>query len=163
MSSPTTNPQSVLRRLLLMVRELHLLGYQRLRIAPRISPSGMHWRCSVTPVTNIRREHGARLREWDGAAHYTSPNRAAYFGWTDAAEDSPRQLAEKFLARFPALVEAGRGADKPYADWYAEMLRATEPNGLPYACADWELPADRLPVGGTTAADFVPLPPPGEG
>jgi hypothetical protein len=35
-----------------MVNELHKLGYQLLRIVPRISPSGMHCRCSVTYIGN---------------------------------------------------------------------------------------------------------------
>jgi hypothetical protein len=95
--------------------------------------------------------------------HVIPHNGTAYFLWPDAGEDSPRQLAEKFLARFPALAEAGRGMDKPYADWYAEMLRATEPDGVPYAYASWDLPTDRLPVGGTSAEIVVALPPPGEG
>jgi hypothetical protein len=47
-----------------MVSELHILGYQRLRIAPWVSPDGEHWRCSVTPITNISQKHGARLVDW---------------------------------------------------------------------------------------------------
>jgi hypothetical protein len=35
-----------------MVNELHKLGYQRLRIVPRMSPSEMHWRYSVTYIGN---------------------------------------------------------------------------------------------------------------
>src|SRR5438445_11614927 len=37
------------RLLLLMVAELHRRGYQQLRIAPYMSPSGMHWRCRFVP------------------------------------------------------------------------------------------------------------------
>ena len=60
------------QRVLLMVHELHKLSYQRLRIAPGMSPSGMHWRCSVTHVGNIKRTHGAMMCDFDDAAHYAT-------------------------------------------------------------------------------------------
>jgi hypothetical protein len=57
---------------LLMVHELHKLGYQRLWFVPGMSPSGMHWRCSVTHVGNIKRTHGAMMCDFDDAAHYAT-------------------------------------------------------------------------------------------
>src|SRR5947209_7202446 len=38
------------RRLLVMVRELHGMGYERLRAVAGLSPSGCHWRLHVTPA-----------------------------------------------------------------------------------------------------------------
>src|SRR6188508_645112 len=49
------------RKVLLVVYVLHQRGFQRLRICPGMSASGMHWRCSITPVTNVEKENGARL------------------------------------------------------------------------------------------------------
>jgi hypothetical protein len=145
-----------------MVLELHRMGYQRLRIAPGISPSGFYWRCVVVPVTNVRREHGARQQAYDGlSAGYTSADGTAYFHWQDAGDDSPRELAEKFVVRFPELAAAGRGMDKPYADWYETMMQATAPNGVVYAYASWDLPPDRLPVSGLPTEPMIPPPPPG--
>ena len=43
-------------RVIAMVHELHKAGYQRIRIVPGISGSGMHWRCSVT--------FGAMVESW---------------------------------------------------------------------------------------------------
>jgi hypothetical protein len=60
-------------RVRMMVHELQELGYQRLRIAPGISPSGAYWRCAVTHIGNILSTHDALLHEWDcDTAHYTS-------------------------------------------------------------------------------------------
>jgi len=53
------------RKVLRMVTELHVRGYQRLRIAPGMAPSGCSWRCSITPATNISSRHGARILSWD--------------------------------------------------------------------------------------------------
>jgi len=98
------------RTILLMIHELHRMGYQRLRITPDMAPSGMHWRCAIAAP-------GA------AAATYTTGQARAYFGWDDAAADTPQQLAQKFAARFAELCAQGRGADQAYADWFAELLR----------------------------------------
>jgi len=151
----------VARRVLLMLRELHQMGYERLRAAPGMSPSGCHWRCAITPVTNIRQENGARMRSFQtNVAHYTSANGSEYYGWDDAANDTARQLADKFVERFSDIAELGKGSDPEYVRWYAEVLEATGPTGFIYAYADWGLPQDRiLALNGVE----VPMPPPGEG
>ena len=125
------------QRVLLMVHELHKLGYQRLRIVPGISPSGMHWRCSVTHVGNIQRMHGAMMCDFDDAAHYTTGQDNTYFGWEDAQKDAARKLASKFLDRFLTIAQLGQGADWPYAGWYVQMLGLAERGVLPVAYADW--------------------------
>lgn len=151
------------RRLLEMLGELHRRGYQRLRFMPAISPSGMHWRCVIAPVEAFSRAHGARLAEWsDEWPRYTTGDGGACFEWTDATDDGPVALADKFVARFPEIVARGWGEDAEYVGWFAAMLAATAPAGLPYAWADWDVPDDRLPVEGAGDNPCVPLPPPGE-
>jgi hypothetical protein len=151
------------RKVLAMVLELHRMGYQRLRVAPgltRLGESGGYWQCDVTPASNVLKRHGARSAERGKFVRYGGGEGTGFVGWTDLADDSPRQLAEKFVARFADLAAAGRGPDKPYADWYAEMMRLTEPSGLVYAYADWQMPADGLPI--INFPGTVPMPPPGE-
>lgn len=156
---------AVYRRVLLMVNELHRLGHQRLRIAPGLSPGGEHWRCSITPVTNISVKHGARLVEWEHlSAHYTSGAGAKYFDWSYAANLDPLKLAKRFLEEFPLIAEAGRGSDWAYAGWYQEMLGLTHPDLLPIAYRDEGCPNDKLlTVGGKRGGGvIIPLPPVGE-
>jgi hypothetical protein len=147
-----------------MVHELHKLGYQRLRIAPGMSPSGMHWRCSVTHAGNIQRSHGAMMCKFEDAAHYTTGQDNHYFGWEDAQQDTARQLAAKFLDRFPTIARQGQGADWPYAGWYVQMLGLAERGVFPVAYADWYSEPD--PRWLPTTAGFesgLPMPPAGEG
>ena len=148
------------RRLLVMVRELHLLGYERLRIEPSMAPSGLYWRLVICSAANTRPEHGATVLHFDEGVNYSSAEGNAFFGWADAEVDSPRQLAEKFIARFPRLAREALGRDSPYTRWYEEMLEATGPGGLPYAYADWPCPKDRLSVFGRGRRDELELPPP---
>jgi hypothetical protein len=157
------------RKVLLLVSELHLRGCQMLRACLMLSPSGTSWRCSIAPASLVSAANGALMSAgtWDSplVAHYTSAAGAEYFGWTDAALDTPSGLAHKFMKRFPQIVEAGRGSDWLYAGWYIEMLHLTYPNRFPYAMADWdwEIPKGYMPtmVVGAGEPVQIPLPPPG--
>ncbi len=156
-----------------MVAELHKTGYQRLRVVPCMSPSGMQWRCFVTPASNILRTHGAHLARWEIddriLAHYGSGQENEYFGWKDRKSASARELAETFLQRYPVICEAARGADWAYAGWFVEMLGIAEQGWFPIVYADYEIdeshglvltyPSDLAPVH---QKPTLPPPPPGE-
>ena len=139
------------RTVLLLVHELHLRGHQRLRAIPAMEPSGKYWRCAIAPISLVSVDHGARLvagvREDPRIATYTSRDRNRYFGWTDIYPyASPEELAMHFVERFPEVVAAGRGSDWPYAGWYMEMLRLTQPDQFPYAVARRKVPDTYLPT-----------------
>jgi hypothetical protein len=46
---------------------------------------------------------------------------------------------------------------------YLEMLHLTDPDKVPIAYADYDLPGDRLATAGGKPDVFIPLPPPGLG
>ena len=157
-------------RVLLMVAELHVRGYQRLRILPHQYAMG-HWRCVVVPATAFLRTNGARAVEniYDIGAAYSSGHGSAPFQWTVARTSTPSGLARRFIERFHVIAEAGRGADWPYAGWYGWMLHLTYPDLLPCAFTEWTADLDHgIP---TMMADGspkerevrIPIPPPGEG
>jgi hypothetical protein len=155
---------AICRKVLLMVSEFHVRGFQRLRIAPGESPSGCSWRCAITPVTNISSSHGARLVDWDHLpAHCGSGELDAYFGWSHCRHLAPSRLAERFRTSFPDIVEAGRGRDWMYVGWYQEMLNLTYPDVLPVAYSDGDDREDCLITAGCRRGVTVPLPPVGEG
>src|SRR4051812_16076339 len=90
-------PESVYsRRVLYMVQRLHERGYERLRIAPGWSASGVSWRCALASADDISHQHGAQLDNPRSAQpEYTSEMRTAYFGWTDADAGDPDALADR--------------------------------------------------------------------
>ena len=137
-----------MRRILLMVHELHRMGYERLRIRSGLSASGMHWRCSVFVAGRPEIE-----------ASFSSGSNMACFGWDDAVDDAPGDLARKFVERFPAIAAVAKGGDAAYASWFVDMLRQTAPEGVPVEIADFDLPTGGLPVLGCEAK-LVPHPPP---
>lgn len=151
-------------RVLRSVHELHKLGYQRVRIAPGMAPSGMHWRCFITHAGNILDTHGAMLASQSAdAARYSSSQENEYFGWTDAKRDTAAQLADKLIQRFSWISGPGRGRDWLYAGWYVEMLGLAERGAFPIAYADWyeDPEPGRLPTTGGQKVR-LPMPPGGE-
>ena len=121
-----------------MLHELHKAGYQRLRADTGMSPSGLHWRCRIFVADRGDVE----------PALYTSADQTQYYRWTDADQDNARQLAAKFLARFPELCAAGQGLDFANAGWLTWILGKTENGELPVFFADYPItiePWDRPP------------------
>lgn len=158
-------------RLLLAVKELHNRGFEQLRIAPALAPSGMHWRCAVVPKSCMSKRHGAipdsgklkRLQALAGEQcqelQHSSGNQQAIFGWQDRTLASLQELAQACLERSRELVFAGYGSDPKYVQWYERMLGMVAPHGVIYAMADWVLPEDHLPVARSAQKVQVPLPP----
>jgi hypothetical protein len=136
-------------RVLAMVGELHKLGYQRLRVMPAMSSSGVHWRCWIGPANFFYRNHGAilapkfqmsldnELQTKTPIAAYTTADENQYFGWQDAKTDNARSLADKFIRRFCALADSGKGWDYRYAGWYEHLLGLAEAGWLPVVLRDY--------------------------
>lgn len=170
------------RRVLLMVGELHRLGYQLLRIAPGMASSGPSWRCLIVPNVYTSAHHGAMLHDaedsllsWGDAARYSTADEGRYFGWPDAADLTPQELAHRFLGEFPTLAKLGEGSDWAYAGWYQEMVRLTAPANIPIAYSlveeESEGPAILLdldkdgfmPTKGERSDIWIPIPPLSDG
>ena len=136
-----------------------------------MSGSGCHWRCDVTPVTNILKSHGAMVKDLKGpVARYTSAQDNDYFEWQDAKADTARELAAKFIEHFPSITRQGLGEDWNYAGWYVQMLGFAERGDFPiaydnsYADPDprW-LPTTEGSYHGLPTESRLPMPPGGAG
>jgi hypothetical protein len=73
---------------------------------------------------------------------------------------SPRQLAAKFVNECREIAFAGWGPDTAYAEWFSDVLAATQPYGLYAAIGGFDEPRDRLHTI-MARAERVPLPPSG--
>ncbi|MBP6582244.1 MAG: ADP-ribosylglycohydrolase family protein [Chromatiaceae bacterium] len=145
-----------------MVHILHRRGYQRLRIAPGLAPSGCCWRVSVAPWDNFQADNGSLLRNFEDAVHHTTGNGELPFEWRDGRGKNPQELADLFLARHPELAERGWGADWAYAGWYLEVLAQAARGLFPAAYGDWyEQPDPRyLVLTGPSASGQQRMPAP---
>lgn len=164
---PSEVPDSIrpFRKLLRAVAELHVRGYQRLRIVPWFYDLGT-WRCTILPARYVSRSHGAKWAEGtpeEMQARYTSASEREYWGWKDDHLCSPSELAEVFLERHPRLAALGYGEDWLYAGWYQHMLHLTYPEALPLSWNDQDpasLDESRLGMLGRDRGT-IPPPPPG--
>ncbi len=149
-------------RVLTMLGELHKLGFQRLRF--HTQDRGIGLRLYVTTTDKIRQDHGAIMITDQGSVLYVSGMGNKYFDWTDATADNARQLAAKFMIRFPELVEQGRGLDLSYAGWYQYMLGLAERGYFPIIYDEYSS-TDGPYINLINAPDSVKLikPPGGEG
>ncbi|QDH26072.1 hypothetical protein D5366_11705 (plasmid) [Neokomagataea tanensis] len=135
-------------RVLRMVSELHIAGYQLLRVMPYLSSSGAYWRLEIGPSVMFYQAHGAIIcttssqivteeerPDFPKTETYSSASAESgqYFEWKDAAKDDARALAKKFIERFPELVQSGYGWDYAYAGWYQRLLGLAEEGWLPCA------------------------------
>jgi len=165
------NPSRVI---LEMIGQLHDRGFEAIRLCPQISNSGVHWIAWLTSAEHVLPNHGAILHpnammqamkstpNEALAACYSSAQGTKYFGWEDAGEDSPADLADKFAERFSEVCTIGRQADKEYVRWFKGMLAEMEPEGLPSICAGSPetspVKKDRLVVNGNSTIDAIKLP-----
>jgi hypothetical protein len=97
---------------MLMVGELHRMGYQKIRFYPHIGGAG-YWRYILTVVKDRRVEP-----EWDPSPEEKrtvwnslgdGELRANLYGWGDQVEDTPERLARRFLAAFKTIKRLGKG------------------------------------------------------
>ena len=126
------------QRVIRMVSDLHRLGYQRLRIMPFVYP--LAWRVAIGPAHIFSERNGAWMERTadDVCTTYSSASSNRYFGWTDTRSDNARQLADKFIKRFPGVCTAGYGRDWAYAGWLCELLGAMErENALPFVMEEY--------------------------
>ena len=116
------------------------MGYERLRLAPGMAPSGMYWRYAIVPVSKMSRGHGARVGK---SYHHGEYPFGSLFegqetvGWGDHRLTTPRELAIIFLEKFSSVAESGRGSDAEYVRWYRDMLKRTALYGVIYAYSDY--------------------------
>ncbi len=100
---------------------MHRMGYQNLRCMPYLNPLG--YRFAIAPKSLFSERNGAVI-PWDklGSDEVAITGAGDYFGWSDTKGDNARELAEKFISRFPEIASRGKGRDWAYVGWLAELV-----------------------------------------
>ena len=155
------------QRVIRMVSELHRLGFQKLRFQPVFSP--LSRRIELDSADRFSPSNGAWMMQ--GASpltvRYSSADADGYFDWPDARSATARQLADRFVVRFPEICALTRGRDWAYTGWTNELLGVLErESALPFVAAPFSsVPPERLdhlPLQRTCGRHSAfDLPPPG--
>ncbi|EKT4530315.1 ADP-ribosylglycohydrolase family protein [Pseudomonas putida] len=145
-------------RMIEMSHELHVRGFQKIRIFPYLSPSG-YWRLELAPAESFSsairppRDASERL-----IARYSSSSGWRAFEWEGAQSLTVGEMAHQFLRQFPELARAGQGQDWPYAGWLTSLLGEVRKGRFPYLIADGDVDLSRgIPM---SVGEPFPLPPP---
>ncbi len=157
-----------------MVRELHRMGFERLRACAYVSGLGT-WRCMIAPAAWIHasREQTSdalafelpdgivQLLGQDSSVHfYTSGKEQRAFENPETWFMSPYALAKQYIRHYPVIAAVGYGPDPAYVAWYERTLDLLAPNGVFYAFAEYKYATDELYTE-MTPVRHAPLPPPG--
>ena len=118
-------------KLLLMVQELHNRGYDKLRIVPYLSPSGVYWRCSFVDKTTRK-----QFNTMDWIFELEEVRNCKEIKLTLKA------MADIFLKENSEFLELCKGEDEIYTTWYSEMITQLEEDELPYAYSDFFSPCE---------------------
>ena len=145
--SESPNPDDHWRyytRVFQMVTELHKVGYQGLRVYPEKHHFRIHFAPSVllthaarsnvmsyVSENNYLSSRPAGNHRLSLAAVYGSASRDRYFDWEDTQGDSARNLANKFIERFPRIAELAFIEDWAYAGWLIRIVGELENGWVP--------------------------------
>lgn len=123
-------------RILQGVRTLHERGYDRIRVLPGMSPSGVYWRVTIATVDNTDPGGGRSVSDYEAAVTYTTGSLTEFAGSEVTVTTSPEVVADIILSALPRIVPT---ADDPaYVAWYAGLVQLVERTGeLPIAYAEY--------------------------
>jgi hypothetical protein len=109
-----------------MVAELHNRGFEKLRIIPSLSPSGLHWRCSF-----IAGAEDIPLNASNWLSGYEDEHSHA------EVQPTTEEMADVFMKDNVEFLGRCKGEDREYIDWYSAMLTQLNREELPYAFSDY--------------------------
>lgn len=124
---------------------LHARGYERVRVHPGVSPSGMHWRISVKIARSTMGSDQPRPMKTSGPFFYSTGSGDDVAGLRVSSTTSVNQMANWIL---DVLGNPSTETDPGYVRWFAELVALSHASGaLPIAYADYFDPKDGWEIG----------------
>jgi hypothetical protein len=120
-----------MQKLLHIVKELHIRGFEKLRIIPSLSPSGLSWRCSFLADTDSERK-----------TIITSGWIQDIVNIEQKIDYSIVELTDMFIEDHVDFLNLCKGKNMEYVEWYIVMLNNLKQGELPYAFSDYFGPTD---------------------
>ena len=118
--------------IIMIVHELHQLGYEQLRLQAGMSPSGVYWRWRIYPKVLMGNNNDFERR--GGYVPFKG-----LIGST--ARDVPKSgnvvKADYVLSRYPDLMRMAKGEDKEYVKWFQTIVDHAHNHDFPISYADY--------------------------
>ena len=119
-----------IKRYFLVIRELHEMGYELIRVCPSLSASGCYWRCATTVKKYTLKTCGAVYR---GPEHTAADTHSGRFKWGDCDDLMPHEIALQFIEHYPHLAKWGKGKDPEYKEWFKKACDLAQRGYVFYA------------------------------
>lgn len=113
-------PKNQARLIMEAVSVLHERGFGRLKLFCYFKEGLGAWRHMLF-VSDTFPDHIRDLPEL--TVHCSLP------GWPVSWGNTPEEIADGIIAKYPQLMEAALGSDDPYVTWYRSVL-AENPKGI---------------------------------
>lgn len=126
---------------MLLLQRLHKMGYERLRWFSYMAPMGGSLRCHITTINNIIRNEF--IKDLHKNTWYISTSNA------DNGETDIIPYLNTFTREIGSeLLELGKGEDKPYVEWFGNLVEKAKKGKFPTFYADfWDIPKGMIQVG----------------
>lgn len=156
-------PLERIQRYFLVIRELHRMGYELIRVCPCFSPNGISWRCATTVKKFTLKNCGAI---YHGPEHTAARTCDGKFAFGECERMTPREIAERFLDHYKHLAKWGNGSDPEYVAWFQKACDLAQRGYVFYAFDDYGScfkNKHRMLLSGNPPSDvYLPFPPAGE-
>lgn len=153
-----------IRRYFLVIRELHEMGYELIRVCPSVSPNGANWRCATTVKKYTLKNCGAIYRSTQ--PHTAANTSGGNFSWGDCEGLTPYEIAEQFLEHYPHLAKLGKGCDPEYKQWFKQACDLAQRGYTFFAfgdgCSCFDHKHRMLLEPEPPTGEYLPFPPAGE-
>jgi hypothetical protein len=128
------------RRILEMVGELHLQGFESLYLDAQMAPSGFYWRYNIGSMKEKRWPHP----KCEYGEHKSFCVQGSIGGGLDQkipwgkAQDPVIDLAKNFRKAYPRIMKDSSRPNSEYIEWYKMMLVKTKPDGVLIFSSNYE-------------------------
>ena len=118
--------------IIMIIHELHQLGYEQLRLQAGLSPSGMSWRWRIYPKVLM-----GDYNEFERDGEYVPFK--GIFGSTGYGMPKSRNLvkAEDLLRYYPDYFKLAKGEDKEYVNWFQTIVNHAQNGDFPISYAEF--------------------------
>lgn len=118
----------------LVIRELHEMGYEQIRVCPCVSPNGMAWRCATTVKKYTLKTCGAVYR---GPVHTAADTSGGLFKWKGLQGKTPYEVALQFIEHYPDIAKWGKNSDPEYKEWFKKACDLAQCGYIFFAFSEW--------------------------
>lgn len=118
--------------IIMIVHELHLRGFEQLRLYSGMSPNGCNWRWYIYPKVLMKDNTFERQVGW---IPFDWPSGST--GEAFPEKGRKRITADDFIKEYDSYVSLAKGEDKEYVKWFETIVNHAKNKNFPIAFSEY--------------------------